>query len=147
MNFAIFPGNNIAYKKQIEIELYSCVLALQLQNLRILRDALTDIGNGQLVKKYVYKLKQIKIEVSIFMDVLTTSNPLNHSGESLMHKISGLIDTLRNTEFIDHSTDNKNSLWNLMEDSQALLSLCNLISIRKLGNREGETNDSSKTNF
>lgn len=130
VSFAIFPGNNIAYKKQIEIEVYSCVLALQIENLKILRDAIKDIENGEMVKRYVYKLKQIKIELNIFKDVLKTSGPLAYNGEALLHKVSGTIDALKNTEFLDKKSDQKKSLWDLMDDSQTILSLCILISIR-----------------
>lgn len=130
INFAIFPGNNIAYKKQIEIELYSCVLLLQIQNLKILRDVLKEIENRELIRKYVYKLKQIKIELSIFMDVLTTSSNMSSSGDALIHKVSGAIETLKNTEFTDKVSGQKFSLWNLMDDTQTLLTLCKFISVK-----------------
>lgn len=127
VNFAIFPGNNIAYKKQIEIELYSCILALQIQNLRVLRDSIKDMEVGEMVKRYIYKLKHIKIELNIFTDVLKSSGPVGSTGEILLQRVSCTIDTLQNAFFVEKSTGVKRSLWDLMDDSQSLLTICNII--------------------
>lgn len=146
VNFAIFPGNNIAYKKQIEIELYSCILSLQIQNLKILREVLQDIENRELVKKYAYRLKQIRIELSIFGEVLTTSSNMSYASEAITSKISNAIETLKNTTFIDKANNQSYSLWSMMDDTQALLSICMLTSVRRMGYRKREIINRAATN-